>query len=71
MVGYSIVKIDLHEDGKEFTATFKTGGQATFKIKDVVKQSHEKEMVQTFEEGFMYPIQLDNSKSTFYIYGSS
>lgn len=73
-MGNAITKIELHQDGKSVTVTYKTGGQATLKIKDIQKQRHEKELVQTFEEGFLYPISVPSSgdkTSTFYIYGSS
>lgn len=73
-MGYAITKIDLHEDGKSVTVTFKTGGITTLKIKDITKKQHEKELVQTFEEGFMFPIEVPKGKDgklTYYIYGSS
>jgi hypothetical protein len=38
------------------------------KIKDIVKKENEKELVQTFEEGFMFPIEVGSSK--YYIHGS-
>ena len=57
-MGHAITKIDLHEDGKSVTVAFKAGGTATLSIKDIVKKVHEKELVQTFEEGFMFPIEV-------------
>jgi hypothetical protein len=69
-LGHAITKIDLHEDGKTVTVQFKTGGTATLKIKDIMKKSNEKELVQTFEEGFMFPIEVANTQK-YYIYGRS
>ena len=34
-MGYAITKIELHNDGKTVTITFKTGGTETLKIKDI------------------------------------
>ena len=44
-MGHAIVKIELHEDGKTITATYKTGGSQTLKVKDIMKKRHEKELV--------------------------
>jgi len=69
-MGHAITKIDLHEDGKTVSVEFKTGGTATLKIKDIVKKANEKDLVQTFEEGFMFPIEVANTQK-YYIYGRS
>lgn len=73
-MGYAITKIDLHQDGKTITVTFKTGGQTNLNIKDITKKQHEKDLVQTFEEGYLFPFEVpkgENGKLTYYIYGSS
>eukprot|EP00347_Sterkiella_histriomuscorum_P001974 403369954 len=73
-MGHAIVKIDLHEDGKNITITYKFGNKQTLRIKDIVKLQHEKELIQTFEEGFMFPVSVPTSadkSQTLYIYGSS
>ena len=44
-LGNSIEKIDLLEDGKTVEVTFKTGGNLTIKVKDIVKKENEKELV--------------------------
>ena len=67
-LGHAITRIDLHEDGKTVTVQFKTGGTTTLKVKDIVKKQHEKELVQTFEEGFLFPIEA-GAGSRYYIYG--
>lgn len=67
-MGHAITRIDLHEDGKTVTVGFKTGGSVTLKVKDIVKRQHEKELVQTFEEGFLFPIEVGGGQR-YYIYG--
>ena len=67
-LGHSIEKIDLLEDGKTVEVYFKTGGNMRIKIKDIVKKENEKELVQTFEEGFMFPIEVGSNR--YYIHGS-
>ena len=37
-MGYAITRIDLHEDGKTVSVSFKTGGSATIKVKDILKK---------------------------------
>lgn len=68
-LGHSVIKIELLEDGKSVNFVFKTGGEKVFKIQDIVKQRHEKDMVQTFEEGFFFPVKVQ--ETTYYIHGSS
>lgn len=67
-MGSAITHIDLHEDGKTVSVKFKTGGQTQFKVKDIIKKKHEKELVQTFEEGFLFPIEVQGK--SYYIYGA-
>ena len=67
-LGHAIERIDLLEDGKSVEVAFKTGGHMTLKIKDIVKKENEKELVQTFEEGFMFPIEVGSNR--YYIHGS-
>ena len=68
-MGHAITKIELHEDGKTVSVEFKTGGHATLKIKDIMKKQNEKELIQTFEEGFLFPIEVGGTQK-YYIYGA-
>ena len=68
-LGHAITRIDLQDDGTTVTVTFKTGGSVDLNIKDIMKSEHEKELVQTFEEGFLFPIDVANKKK-YYIYGA-
>lgn len=71
-MGYSIVKMDLHEDGKTVTLTFKTGGTKTVRIRDISKLKPEKALVETFEEAYLFPVLITegSSKQTYYFLGS-
>jgi hypothetical protein len=68
-MGHAITKIELHEDGKTVSVQFKTGGHASLKIKDIMKKQNEKELIQTFEEGFLFPIEVGGTQK-YYIYGA-
>lgn len=68
----AVIRVDLHEDGKTVTLTFKTGGTTTVNIRDITKKQHEKELVQTFEECYLFPIQVNSAGAshTYYLYGA-
>ena len=68
----AIVKAELHKDGKTVTITFKGGSEQKLLIKDIIKKRHEKDLVQTFEECYLFPIEVSHGdkKSTYYFYGS-
>ena len=64
----SLNKIELHRDGK--TVTFHSRyGSLTANIKDIAKQRHEKTLVETYEEGYLFPIKI--GKDVFYLHGHS
>lgn len=67
----AIVKLELHDDGKTVTATFKTGGQQQMKIKDIMKVKHEKTLVESYLEPYLFPItyKAGGSSKTYYIHG--
>lgn len=52
----SISKVELHKDGKSVTLTPKFGAAFTVKISAIEKQRHEKTLVETYEEAFLFPI---------------
>lgn len=37
-------------------------------VKDIMKKQLEKELVQTFEEGFMFPVEVQGKQ--YYVYGT-
>lgn len=64
----AIVKIDLHEDGKTVTLTYKGGKSVDTQVKNIYKKTHEKALVETFEESYLFPITIKegaNSKNAF------
>ena len=65
----AVTKVDLHDDGKKVTLTFgKVGGKTqTVDIKDIKKLENEKSLVETFEESYMFPLQVGTHK--FYLNG--
>eukprot|EP00352_Strombidinopsis_acuminata_P008529 CAMPEP_0176374426 /NCGR_PEP_ID=MMETSP0126-20121128/26748_1 /TAXON_ID=141414 ORGANISM="Strombidinopsis acuminatum, Strain SPMC142" /NCGR_SAMPLE_ID=MMETSP0126 /ASSEMBLY_ACC=CAM_ASM_000229 /LENGTH=180 /DNA_ID=CAMNT_0017734995 /DNA_START=92 /DNA_END=634 /DNA_ORIENTATION=- len=64
----SVDRMELHKDGKNVTLHFKIAGQkATVPVKDIVKGKNEKELVTTFEEGYLFPITVGNK--TYYLHG--
>ena len=58
LMSNAVTKIDLAADGKNVVLTFgKAGGKVmTVPIKDIKKGTHERSLVETFEEGTMFPI---------------
>ena len=65
----AVTKIDLMDDGKTVSLHFgKMGKSKTVAIKDIVKQENESKLVETFEEGTMFPIQV--AGKTYYINGN-
>ena len=64
----AVDRIELHQDGKNVTFHFKIGAQkTTVPIKDIFKGKNEKDLVQTFEEGFLYPVNV--GEKTYYLHG--
>lgn len=54
----AITKIELHEDGKTVTLTYKGGSHIVVPIKNIYKKVHERELVDTYEESFLFPITI-------------
>ena len=71
-MGNAITRMDLNEDGRSVTMTFKTGVKQSIKIKDITKLRKEKTLVETFEECYLFPISVNTGKksATYYFYGS-
>ena len=58
----SVRKIELHRDGRTVTVTPRIGSAFDAKVSDVRKLQHEKELIQTFEESFLYPVEIKGKK---------
>lgn len=71
-MGNAIIRMELNEDGESVNMYYKTGGSINVKIKNIKKLRHEKELVQTFEEPYLFPVEVSDSKSkkTCYFYGN-
>ena len=58
----TVRKIELHRDGKTVTVTPRIGSAWDCKITDVRKLKNEKELVQTFEESYLFPVEISGKK---------
>ena len=71
MMSQTVRKIELHKDGK--TVTLYPGlsciGKFDCQIKDIKKLRHEKTLLDTYEEGYMFPIEIQGKKWT--LHGTS
>jgi hypothetical protein len=68
----AIVRMDLHNSGDTVTLTFKTGLTKTVPISKIHKAASERALVRTFEEAYLYPVDvaLGETKSRYYFYGN-
>ena len=68
-MGNAVTKIELLDDGKKVNLHFgKWGGKVTtVDISSVKKLKSEKALVETYEESFLFPIQVKDA--TYYIHG--
>ena len=64
----SVRKIELHKDGKTVTVTPRIGSSWDVKISEVQKLKNEKELVATFEESYLFPVQISGKKH--YLHGN-
>ena len=65
----SINKMKVLDWGQRVTVNFKMGGEATWNISDIYKNKDEKVLATTFEEPFLYPVEV-KGKGTYYFYGN-
>ena len=68
IMGATVRKIELHRDGKTVTVTPRIGAAWDAKISDITKLKHEKELVQTFEEAYLFPVEISGKK--WYLHGN-
>ena len=66
-MGASVRQVGLHRDGKHVTLTPRIGSPITVKIKDIRKLRDEKDLVQTYEESYLFPIEVQGKK--WYLHG--
>ena len=60
--------MELLECGTKVSVKFKVGGQATWNIMDILKVEDEKALVETFDEPYLFPINVQG-KGIYYMYG--
>ena len=58
----TVRKIELHKDGRTVTVTPRIGSAFDVKISAVRKLKHEKDLVQTFEESYLFPVSISGKK---------
>ena len=68
-MGHAITRTELLKGGTQVRVHFKTGGSATWDIKDIQKERHEKELLETLHEPFMFPVKYRDGK-TYYFLGN-
>ena len=67
IMGVSVSRVALHRDGKQVTLTPRIGSPITVKIKDIRKLREERDLVQTYEESYLFPIEVSGKKM--YLHG--
>ena len=68
IMGSTVRKIELNSDGKTVTVTPRIGNAWNAKIGDFRKLKHEKELIDTFEEAYLFPVQIGDKK--WYLHGN-
>ena len=58
----TIRKIELHNCGKLVTVTPRVGSPWEVKISEVRKLKHEKELIETYEESYLFPVEISGKK---------
>ena len=69
LLSSSIRKVELHKDGKSLTLHPRIGSPFTCKISAIEKLRHEKTLVETYEESFLFPIKISGF-GTFHLHGN-
>ena len=58
----TVRKIELHQDGKTVTVTPRVGSPYAVAIKDIRKLRHEKTLVETYEEAYLFPVEVQGKE---------
>ena len=69
LLAASVNKVELHSCGRQVTLHTRFGSSINVPIADIQKKQHEKSLVETYEESFMFPIEVQG-KGTFYLHGN-
>ena len=57
-MGSTVRKIELHNDGKTVTIHPTIASKFEAQIKDIKKLRHEKSLLTTYEEAYLFPIEI-------------
>ena len=69
LLGSTVRLVELHKDGKHVTVHPKIGSAFTVKISSIQKLRHEKTLVETYEEAYLFPIEIAG-KGIFHLHGN-
>jgi len=64
---YTVRKIELHRDGRTVTVHPAIGSAFKAQIKDIEKLRHEKTLVETYEEAYLFPVKINGKE--LYLHG--
>lgn len=67
-MGSSVRHIELHQDGKTVSFTNRWGKTFDVKTKEIRKLREEKTLVETYEESFLFPVEVQGK--TWYLHGN-
>ena len=62
MMGSTVRKIELHPDGKTVSFYPAVASKFDVAIKDIKKLKHEKNLLDTFEEAYLFPVEINGKK---------
>lgn len=68
LLGKAVSRMDLLNDGKTVEVTFRMGGSQKYNIVDLYKGREEKTLLETWEEPFLFPVNVKGSPA-FNFYG--
>ena len=66
-MAYTVRKIELHKDGRTVSVHPRVGSVYTAQIKDIEKLRHEKTLVETYEEAYLFPVKINGKE--IYLHG--
>ena len=66
-MAYTVRKIELHNDGRTVTLHPQVGAPFKVFIKDIEKLRHEKTLVETYEEAYLFPVKINGKQ--LYLHG--
>ena len=66
-MAFTVRKIELHKDGRTVTLYPKVGAPFKALIKDIEKLRHEKTLVETYEEAYLFPVKINGKQ--LYLHG--